>query len=179
MTTFVLYAMAAGLAVALACGDSGKDAASAQKPAAPRTPAGAAGQSDLCALLTESEAAAIVGKPMSPPQRQTNGDCWYMKQGGTDFGDVELSLTVLPVRIGSRGKFDDFVAEQVEQMNASLKKSGLEAGYKAEAVQGVGGPAYYIDPSLFVLVNDRVLGIAAPQRQAVAIAAKALPRFKP
>jgi hypothetical protein len=179
MSTFVLYSVAAGLAAALACGDSGKDAASAQQPAAPRTPARAAGQSDLCALLTENEAAAILRKPMSPPQRQTNGDCWYMKQGGTDFGDVELILTVLPVQIGSRREFDDLVAEQVEQMNESLKKSGLKAVFEAEAVQGVGGPAYYVDPSLFVLVKDRVLGIAAPRPQAVEIAAKALPRFKP
>jgi hypothetical protein len=143
MTRFVLYSVAAGLAVGLACGDSAKDAASAQQPAAARrTPAPAAGQSDLCALLTESEAAAIVGVPMSPPQRQANGDCWCMKQRGTDFGDVELILTVLPVQISSRGEFDDFIAEQVEQINASLKKSGVEAAFEAEAVQGVGGPAY-------------------------------------
>jgi len=179
MTTFVLYSMAAGLAVGLACRDSAKDAASAQQPATPRAPAAAAGQSDLCALLTESEAEVIVGVPMSPLQRQTNGDCWYMKQGGTDFGDVELILSVLPVQIGSRREFDDLVAEQVEQMNESLKKSGLKAAFEAEAVQGVGGPAYYVDPSLLVLVKDRILGIAAPRPQAVAVAAKALPRFKP
>ena len=39
-------------------------------------------------------------------------------------------------------------------------------------------PAYYVDPQLVILKDGRVLGIVAGDRkQAVAAAAKAVPRF--
>jgi hypothetical protein len=47
-----------------------------------------------------------------------------------------------------------------------------------EPVPEVGSPAYYVDPTLVVFKEGRVLSIlAADRKQAVAVAAKALPRF--
>jgi hypothetical protein len=178
MTT-LLQGIAAGLLVALACGDSAKDAAQAKRPDTLQTPSRAAGPADYCKLLTETEAEAIVGKALDPPQTKPGGDCWYMKAGGSDFGDVDLMLTVQSLGIHSKSQFADMVAEQAEKMNAAMKKAGAQdAGFKAEPVQGVGEAAYYLDPSLLVLVGDRVLNIVAPQSQAVAVAAKALPRLE-
>jgi hypothetical protein len=42
----------------------------------------------------------------------------------------------------------------------------------------VGEPAYFVEPSLFVLKKGKVLGIVAPNRsKAVQVATKAVPRF--
>ena len=178
MTT-LLQGIASGLLVALACGDSAKDAAPAKRADAPKTPARAAGPADYCTLLTETEAEAIVGKALDPPQTKPGGDCWYMKEGGSDFGDVDLMLTVQSMGIRSKSQFTDMVAEQAEKMNAAVKEAGgQDGGFKVEPVQGVGDAAYYLDPSLLVLVGDRVLNIVAPRSQAVAVAAKALPRLE-
>ena len=133
---------------------------------------------DICALLSEAEAGAILGKPLATPQRQANGDCWYLKEGGTDFGDVELILSILPLRMDSPSDFDGMIEDDVRRMNKSLEKSGLKPGFAAERVEGIGEAAYYVDPSLLVLIGGRVLGVAAGKSQAMAVAAKVLPRLK-
>ena len=178
MTT-LLQGIAAGLLVALACGDSAKDAPLTKRPDTPKTPVRAAGPADYCTLLTETEAEAIVGKALDPPQTKPGGACWYLKAGGSDFGDVDLMLTVQSLGIRSKSQFADMVAEQAATMNGAVKEAGgQDGGFKAEPVQGVGDAAYYLDPSLLVLVGDRVLNIVAPQSQAVAVAVKALPRLQ-
>jgi hypothetical protein len=178
MTT-LLQGIVAGTLVALACGDSAKDTPPAQRADAPKTPVRGAGPADYCTLLTETEAEAIVGKALDPPQTKPGGDCWYLKEGGSDFGDVDLMLTVQSLGIRSKGQFAEMVAEQAEKMNAAVEKAGMkDGGFRAEPVPGVGDAAYYLDPSLLVLVGDRVLNIVAPRSQAVAVAAKALPRLK-
>jgi hypothetical protein len=134
---------------------------------------------DHCTLLTEAEAEAILGKALNAPQTQPNGDCWYMKEGGSDFGDVVLMLTVQALQIRSKAQFTDMVMEQAEKMNEAMKKAGLkDGGFVAEPVQDVGDAAYYLDPSLLVLTGDRVLNIVAPRGEAVLVAAKALGRLK-
>jgi hypothetical protein len=48
-----------------------------------------------------------------------------------------------------------------------------------EPVPEAGAPAYYVDPSLLIFKDGRVLNvIAADRRQAVAVAAKALVRLE-
>jgi hypothetical protein len=102
-----------------------------------------------------------------------------MKDGGSDFGDVVLMLTVQPPQIRSKTQLTDMVMEQAEKMNAAMKKAGIKEGrYEAEPVQDVGDAAYYLDPSLLVLVGDRVLNIVAPRSEAVLVAAKALERLR-
>lgn len=160
--------------VALAHGESanGAGADNRQEVVKPGPP-------DHCTLLTEAEAEAIIGKPLNAPQTQPNGDCWYMKEGGIDFGDVVLMLTVQPLQIRSKTQFTDMVMEQAEKMNEAMKKAGMkEGGIEAEPVQGVGDAAYYLDPSLLVLIGDRVLNIVAPRSEAVLVAAKALGRLR-
>jgi hypothetical protein len=132
----------------------------------------------LCSLLTETEAEAILGKKLDPPQPQKGGDCWYLREGGKDFPDVEIMLSVLPVYLKSEGEFDAFVAEQVKDMNEKMKQAGATVDFTAERVKDVGAPAYFVDPGLYVLQGGRVLVIAAELPKAVAIAGKALPRFK-
>jgi hypothetical protein len=86
-------------------------------------------------------------------------------------------LSVLPVHLRSEREFDDFVAEQVKSLNKAMKEAGgME--FQAQRVENVGAPAYFVDPGLYVLQGGRVLVIAADRPKAVAIAAKALPRFK-
>ena len=65
-------------------------------------------------------------------------------------------------------------------MNARIKKSLGDAvkPTTVDPVPDVGDAAYYVDPTLVVLKNGRLLSIAAADRkQAVAVAAKAEPRF--
>jgi hypothetical protein len=177
MTTLI-HGIGASLIVALACGDSPETVAAENRQEVVK-PVSAAGPPDYCTLLTEAEAEAIVGKPLNPPQRQANGDCWYMKEGGSDFGDVELMLTVQQMQIRSKSEFTDMVMEQAEKMDAAMKKAGVkEGGFEAQPVQGLGDAAYYLDPSLLVLVGGRVLNIVAPRSQAVLVAAKALGRLQ-
>ena len=176
MTASVLHAIAAGLVLVLTCGDSRNDSATATA----QPPARAAAQADLCALLTEAEAEAILGKPLAAPERQPGGDCWYPEQAGSGGGEIMLS--VLPVRFDSKEKFHAFLVEETKALNATTKKAmqGTGATVKetvVEPVPEVDAPAYYADPSLFVLKGGQVLAIFADRPQAVQVAAKALPRF--
>ena len=137
-------------------------------------------QADLCALLTEAEAEAIVGKPLAAPEPQPNGDCWYSERAGGGGGDIMLH--VFPHRFGSEEEFHAFLVKEVKAMDASMKKAMEKIGAPfeetaLEPVPEVKAPAYYADPSLFVLKGGRMLGIAASRPHAVAAAAKALPRF--
>jgi hypothetical protein len=138
-------------------------------------------QADLCALLTEAEAEGIVGKPLAAPEPRPNGDCWYPEQVGAGAGG-EIMLHVFPQRFDSEEKFHAFLVKEVKAADESLKKAmeGTGATFKETAVEPVPevkAPAYYADPTLFVLKNGQLLGIAASRPHAVAVAAKALPRF--
>jgi hypothetical protein len=168
MTTLLLHGIAAGLVVALASEDSLTHRAAAQ--------------ADLCALLTEAEAEAIVGKPLAAPERQTSGDCWYPEQAGAGGGG-EIMLHVFPYRFDSKEKFHNFLVMEVKAADKNMKEAVEGAGgtFKetvVEPVPEVKAPAYYADPTLFVLTGGKVLGIVASRPQAVAVAAKAVPRLK-
>lgn len=139
------------------------------------------GRADLCALLTETEAEAILDKPLAPPEPQPGGDCWYPERPGSGGG--EIMLHVLPERFDSEQAFHAFIVKEVKDLDAQMKKSLEKTGATiqetaVEPVPEAGAPAYYADPSLFVLQGGRVLAIVAGKPQAVAVAAKALPRFK-
>jgi hypothetical protein len=91
-------------------------------------------------------------------------------------------LHVFPHRFDSEEKFHAFLVKEVKAADESLKKAmeGTGATFKETAVEPVPevkAPAYYADPTLFVLKNGQLLGIAASRPHAVAVAAKALPRF--
>jgi hypothetical protein len=158
MTTMQLYAAAGGLALALAWADAGVDRA------------------DPCALLTQAEAAAILGTPAAAPQKGSESTCTYAAQSGRG----EIMLHLLPLTFGSKEEFHAFLVEDTEQTNERLKKSLGDAvkPTKVEPVPDVGESAYYVDPTLIVLKEGRVLSIlAADRKQAVEVAAKAVPRF--
>jgi hypothetical protein len=166
MTTLLRDAIATALVITLAGGD----------------PAPAMAQADLCALLTEAEAEAILGKPLAAPEPQPGGDCWYPEKAGAGAGG-EIILSVLPVRFDSKQKFHAFLVEENEATNARLKKAMARTGATitettVEPVPEVADPAYYIDPSLFVLKGGKVLAIFGDRARAVQVAAKALSRFK-
>ena len=65
-------------------------------------------QGDLCALLTEAEAEAILGRPLAAPESKPGGDCWYPEEAG-GIGGGEIMLHVLPVRFDSQEKFHAFL----------------------------------------------------------------------
>jgi len=163
VTTLLLHAFVAGLALGLA---------------RPDPPA----QADLCALLTEAEAEAIVGKPLAAPEPQPNGDCWYPERAGAGGGG-EIMLHVFPERFGSEKEFHAFLVKEVKAADESAKKAMEGTGVTiketaVEPVPEVKAPAYYADPTLFVLLKGgQMFGIVASRPHAVAVAAKALPRF--
>jgi hypothetical protein len=141
-------------------------------------------QANLCALLTQAEAEAIVGRPLAPPEAKPGGDCWYpLKAGG--IGGGEIMLHIVERQFGTKDQFHAFLVEDNDRTNARIKKAMARAGAGAtvketvvEPVTGLEEPAYFVDPSLFVLKKGKVLGIVAPdQPRAVQVAAKALPRF--
>ncbi len=177
MTTMLLYGVAAGLSLALACGDSDRNAAAAPPQSTAKRPARA--PIDPCALLTPAEAAAILGKPIAAPDKGSGSTCTYAAQTGSG----EIMLHALPLEFGSKEEFHAFLVKDTEAMNARTKESlkKLGATVKETAVEPVpeaGSPAYFVDPTLVVLKGGRVLSILArDRRQAVAVAAKALPRF--
>jgi hypothetical protein len=173
MTTLLLDALVAGLALAVISGSSRPDSVTAPSAAA---------QGDLCALLTEAEAETIVGKPLAAPERQPGGDCWYPERGGGGGGG-EIMLHVFPYRFDSKEKFHAFLVKEQKAADDGMRKAVEKAGgtFKETAVEPVPeieAPAYYADPTLFVLKGGKVLAIAAARPHAVAAAAKALPRFR-
>jgi hypothetical protein len=84
----------------------------------------------------------------------------------------------------SKEEFHAFVVKDTDEMNARMKEGLKNTGATVketavDPVPQVGDAAYYVDPSLLVLSHGRVLNItAADRRQAVAVAAKVLPRFE-
>jgi hypothetical protein len=84
MTTLLIHSVAAGLLLAVACGDARgtADTRGRAKAAMPSPTRGAATPADLCSLVTEEEAEAILGKKLEPPQRQTGGDSGTYVRGG-------------------------------------------------------------------------------------------------
>ena len=140
-------------------------------------------QGDLCALLTETEAEAIAGKPLAAPERQAGGDCWYPERAG-EGGGGEIMLHLFPYKFDSKEKFHAYLVAETKAADESMRKSleGTGAAIKETAVEPVpevGLPAYFADPTLYVLKDGKVLAIVAPHaKAAVAVAAKALPRLR-
>jgi len=177
-----IRAVAAGLVLIVGCDKTASESApagtAATGEAAPPAAATRAAPVDLCSLVTEAEAETILGKSLGPPQKQPGGDCWYLREGGTDFGAVEVILSILPVQMRSTQEFDAFVADQVNDINARMKKSGVGmVQFTADPAQGVGAPAYFIDPGLYVLKGNRILAVALGGAQGVAFAKTALARM--
>ena len=168
------------IAILLVTGACSKDSSEAQAAASPpAASAKAYAPVDLCALVTQEEAESILGKKLETPKRQTNGDCWYLREGTTDFGGVEFILSILPVPVRSEKEFDELVATETARMNTNLQKAGVgaAANFAAEKAQGVGAPAYFIDPGLYVLKGSRILAVALGGDQGVAVAKLAVQRL--
>jgi hypothetical protein len=130
--------------------------------------------------VTKGEAESILGKSLAPPQKQPGGDCWYLREGGSGFGDVEFILSIIypPTRIESAQEFEAFAAEQAKGMNENVKNSGIAAEpFKLEPAPGVGAPAYFIDPGLYVLKGGRILAVALGGTKGVAVAKLAVSRL--
>ena len=177
-----LLAVAAAFAGIAGCDKASSETAAAAAPAsqsaAPATPVSQrAAPIDLCGLVTEAEAESILGKQLAAPQKQRNGDCWYLREGGTDFGDVEFILSIVHAPVTSPAEFTAFVTDQVNKMNGRVKKSGLPAVFEVEPAPGVGAPAYFIDPGLYVLKGSRILAVALGGEKGVAVAKIALARM--
>lgn len=90
---------------------------------------------------------------------------------------------MLPVRFDSKEAFHAFLVKEHKAVDDKLKRAMEKSGATVqetvvEPAPEVGAPAYYADPSLFVLKDAMVLAIFAERPQAVAVAAKALRRFK-
>jgi hypothetical protein len=173
MITIQRYTAAAVLALLLACGDSGGERGATAQESSRRPPPAPV---DVCGLLTQEEATAILGTPSAAPEKGPSSSCTFAAQSGR--GDIMLQM--LPLGFGSKEEFHDFVVKDTERMNARIKK-GLGDAVKpttVDPVPDVGEAAYYVDPTLVILKSGRVLSIAAADRkQAVAVAAKAEPRF--
>ena len=173
MTTMQRYTAAAGLALVLACGESGADHDATAQANAKRPPAASV---DMCGLLTQEEATGILGTPSAAPQKGAGNSCTFAAQNGRG----EIMLHMLPLTFGSEEEFHAFLVKDTESMNERLKK---DLGDKVklstvDPVPEVGTPAYYVDPTLIILKDGRVLSIlAADRKQAVAVAARAEPRF--
>ena len=181
-----LVVITAAIAFITGCDKAASESASAAATTASEVPAPAAPASqayapvDLCSLVTEAEAETILNKKLAAPQKQKGGDCWYMREGGSDFGDVEFILSIInaPVPVRTPQEFDTFVADQVKNMNDDLEDAGAKAApYKLERADGVGAPAYFIDPGLYVLKGNRILAVGLGGSKGVAIAKTALARM--
>jgi hypothetical protein len=173
MITMLRYTAAAGLALVLACGESGGERGATAQESTRRPPPGPV---DMCGLLTQDEAGALLGTPAAAPEKGPGNSCTYAAQSGRG----EIMLDMLPLTFGSEGEFHAFLVKETEKMNERLKKSlGDKVKLSTvDPVPEVGKPAYYVDPTLIILKDGRVLSIlAADRKQAVAVAAKAEPRF--
>jgi hypothetical protein len=135
---------------------------------------------DPCALLTKAEAEAILGKSIPTPSKGRSGECHYGDPGDA----VEIVVYPMMLAFASKEEFHAFVVQDTKDMNERMKKNlkGTGATVKETAVEpvpGVGDAAYYVEPSLLVLRNGRVLNItAADKDQAMAVAGKVVPRLQ-
>jgi hypothetical protein len=134
-----------------------------------------------CDLVTQAEAAAILGQPIAAPAPGGSGECHY----ATKDGMTDIIVYLMPLEFRSKEEFHAFVVKDTEDMNARIRKSMEKTGATVkdtavEPVPEVEAPAYYVDPSLVVLTSTgRVLNVTADGRaQAVAVVAKALGRVR-
>jgi hypothetical protein len=133
---------------------------------------------DPCALLTKSEAEAIVGKPIPPPS-PSGTQCHYGEEGSSD--EIIVYQTMLMFK--SKEEFHAYLVKDTEKTNARIQEAMGKAGATVkpttvDPVPGVGESAYYVEPSLVVFKRGRVLSIISGDRKhAVAAAAKVVPRF--
>ncbi|HJR33691.1 MAG TPA: hypothetical protein VJ817_01980 [Gemmatimonadales bacterium] len=152
--------------LAAACGSS-PDSAPAAQPATPlpATPTAGASAEVMCALLTQAEAEAILGKAPVAPEPQPNGSCSYSS------GDIMIAM--LPKEFGSVKEFTDFARAEVKRTNERAKMDVMS--YEAVSL---GDAAFYDGFSVHILRGGRVLTIVADKSRALAVAGKALPRWK-
>ena len=133
---------------------------------------------DLCSLVTQAEAEAVLNKKLAPPQKQSGGDCWYMREGGKDFGDVEFILSIIYAPVRNAQEFDAFVAEQAKTMNDNVKAQGVAATpFEAKRAPDVGAPAWFIDPGLYVFKDGKILAVGLGGSAGVALAKIAVGRM--
>lgn len=154
------------LLLATACGSS-SDRVPADRPATPPPAArpSATSAEAMCALLTQAEAEAILGKSPAAPEPQPNGSC--------SFSSGEIMIATLPKEFGSAKEFTDFAQAEVKRTNERAKMDMM----RYEAVP-LGDAAFYDGFSVHILRGRRVLTIVADKSRALAIAEKALPRWK-
>ena len=133
-----------------------------------------------CDLVTQAEAEAILGQPIAAPAPGGSGECHY----ATKDGMTDIIVYLMPLEFRSKEEFHAFVVKDTEDMNARIRKSMEKTGATVkettvDPVPAVGDAAYFVDPTLIVLKQGRVLNIMAADRaQAVAVAGKVLPRFE-
>ena len=145
-----------------ACGGSA-DQAPADQPA-PAPPAAVATGQTMCALLTQGEAEAILGKAPAAPEPQSNGSCSY--------SSGEIMIATLPREFGSASEFINFAQSEVKRTNERAKMAMM-----SYEVVPLGEAAFYDGFSVHILRGRRVLTIVADKSRALAIAEKALPRW--
>jgi hypothetical protein len=148
-----------------ACGGS-SDRAPADQPATPppAAPTTAGSGAAMCALLTQSEAEAILGKSPVAPEPQPNGSCSYSRG--------EVMIATLPREFGSAKEFTDFAQAEVKRTNDRAKMDMMSY----EKIP-LGDAAFYDGFSIHILRGRRALTIVADKSRALAIAEKALPRW--
>ena len=151
--------------LAAGCGGS-SDQPPADQPDAPPPAARATASSAeaMCALLTQAEAEAILGKAPAAPEPQPNGSCSYSR------GDIMIAT--VPKEFGSAREFTDFARDEVKRTNERAKMEVMS--YEAVSL---GDAAFYDGFSVHVLRGRRVLTIVADKSRALAIAEKVLPRW--
>ena len=151
---------------AVACGSSSDsdpaDQPAIPPPAAPTTEASARA---MCGLLTQAEAEAILGKSPAGPEPQSSGACSY--------SSGEIMIATLPREFGSVKEFADFARAEVKRTNERAKMDVMS--YQAVSL---GDAAFYDGFSVHILRGGRVLTIVADKSRALAVAEKALPRWK-
>jgi hypothetical protein len=164
MSNRACHVLPACLLLLHACGGSSEPPAdSAAARTAPVTQT-----RDLCALLIQAEAEAILKKQPVAPQPQSSGDCWY--------GERDIVLHIIPVQFGSKGELRTQVDRDVKEINDKTREAGVPMNLKVEEVALSDG-AFYDGMSLHVLFGRQVLTIAAGKEIAVAVAAKVISRW--
>jgi hypothetical protein len=149
-----------------AAGGSSSEQAPANQPGTPPPAAQptASRAEAMCALLTQAEAEAILGKSPAMPEPQPNGSCSYSSGA--------IMIATLPKEFSSAKEFTDFAEAEVKRTNERAKMDLMSY----EAVD-LGDVAFYDGFSVHILRGRRVLTIVADKSRALAIAEKALPRW--
>jgi hypothetical protein len=136
-----------------------------------RKPAAAAAQrataTDPCTLVTQAEAETIMGEKLAHPTMRSGG-CW--------FGE-SLAFSFVPLSPASSAEFEAIIKKDVDRLNAKMRKLGAKES-TIDRVTDLDAPAFYVDPTLLVYRNQRVLSVFADRPRAIAAARKALERWK-